>query len=130
MSPLSQSEFTVKSTKHFLSKVKEMELHESYQMISFGVKSLFTNVPLSDTIDILFRQIYIDKEINANLTKKELKEDILLCTKDVNFTYNNLMYKQVDGEAMGSPLGPILAGIFMIELERILIPTLNCHLNN
>ena len=49
-----------------MSKVKEMELHESYQMILFGVKSLFTNVPLSDTIDILFQQIYIDKEINTN----------------------------------------------------------------
>ena len=113
-----------------MSKVKEMELHESYQMILFGVKSLFTNVPLSDTIDILFQQIYIDKEINTNETKKELKEVILLCTKDVNFTYNNLMYKQVDVVAMRSPLRPFLAGIFMVELERILIPTLNSHLNN
>ena len=27
LSPLSQSEFTVKSTKHFMSKVKQMKLH-------------------------------------------------------------------------------------------------------
>ena len=51
--PSSQSEFTIKSTKHFISKVKQMEVHQSYQMISFDVKLIFTNVPLSDTIDIL-----------------------------------------------------------------------------
>ena len=49
-----------------------MELHESYQMFSIDIKLLFTNVPSSDTIDVLLRRIYIDKEINANL-KKELK---------------------------------------------------------
>ena len=70
-----------------------MELHKSCQMISFDVKLLFTNVPLNDTIDIFLRRICIDKEINTNMTKKELKELILLCTKDVHFAYNNLVYK-------------------------------------
>ena len=28
-----------------------------------------------------------------------------------------------DGKAMGSPFGPCIAGIFMIELERNLLPT-------
>ena len=40
------------------------------------------------------------------------------------------MYKQVGGVATRSSLGPILAVVFMVELERTLIPTLNCHLNN
>ena len=66
-----------------MSKVKQMQLHESYQMFPFDIKLLFTNVPSNDTIDILLRRIYIDKEINTNLTKKELKELILLCTNDL-----------------------------------------------
>ena len=91
-----------------------------WQMISFNVKSLFTNVSLNDTMDILLRNIYLDKEINTNLTEKELKEPILLCTKCVHFTYNNLMYKHVDSLVMECPFGLILAGIFMVELERII----------
>ena len=91
-----------------------------WQMISFNVKSLFTNVSLNDTMDILLRNIYLDKEINTNLTKKELKEPILLCTKCVHFTYNNLMYKHVDSLVMECHFGLILAGIFMVELERII----------
>ena len=69
-----------------MSKLKQIELHEIYQMNS---KLLFTSVPLNDTINSLLRRIYIDKEINENFTKKEWKELILLCTKDVHFTSNN-----------------------------------------
>ena len=31
---------------------------------------------------------------------------------------------------MGSPLGPILAGIFMVELENTLVPKLKQHIKN
>ena len=30
---------------------------------------------------------------------------------------------------MGSPLGPVLAGIFMVELERTILPTLREHMS-
>ena len=49
---------------------------------------------------------------------------MILCTKNVLFTFNNKICIQNDGVAMGSPLGPILAGIFMVELENTLVPKL------
>ena len=42
----------------------------------------------------------------------------------MHFTFDNQVYQQNDGVAMGSPLGPVLAGIFMAELETRIIPTL------
>ena len=47
---------------------------------------------------------------------------LLLCTKDVHFLFENEIYLQTDGVAMGSPSGPILAGIFMVELEKTIVP--------
>ena len=54
-----------------------------------------------------------------------MRELLYLCTKNAHFTFNNKTYFQVDAVAMGSPLGPVLPNIFMVELERNIIPTLS-----
>ena len=56
-----------------------------------------------------------------------MKKLIALCTKNVHFTLNNEIYVQNNGVAMGSPLGPILANIFTVELENTLVPRLHQH---
>ena len=52
-----------------------------------------------------------------------MKNLLLLRTKNVDFTFGNV-YQQKDGVAMGSPLGPLLARIFMTHLKRTLMPEL------
>ena len=93
-------------------------------MVSFDVASLLTYVPLEETIEIIFKKIYVNKEITTDIPKLEMKELLILCTKNVHFTFNNESYIQVDGVAMGSPVGPVLANIFMVELETSVIPNL------
>ena len=41
-----------------------------------------------------------------------------IATRGVEFSFNNFMYKQIDGVAMGSPLGPALANIFVGFYEQ------------
>ena len=94
-------------------------------MVSFDVTSLFTNVPLDETIEIILRRVYIDQKINTNIPVKEMKELLHLCTKNVHFIFKGEIYIQIDGVAMGSPLGPVLENIFMVELEKILMPKLD-----
>ena len=43
----------------------------------------------------------------------------------MHFSFDNSIYRQVDGVAMGSPLGPVLANIFMAHLENNLVPSLS-----
>ena len=58
------------------------------------------------------------------INKNNQKLFISVQTEDAHFALNNEIYLQVDGVTMGSPLGPVLANIFMVELERNTIPTL------
>ena len=45
-----------------------------------------------------------------------MKELILLCTKGVHFTFDGKTCVQTNGVAMGLPLGPVISGIFMVEI--------------
>ena len=99
-------------------------------MISFDVVSLFTNVPLEKTIDLILRKVYDEKLIKTMINRYQLKSLLLLCTKHVHFTFNDQIYQQCDGVAMGSPLGPLFANIYMCELENKIIPQLNNYMNN
>ena len=105
--PLRESEYITKSTKDFIGKVKSKNVPNGYQMVSFDVKSLFTNVSLDPTIDIVLRRIYDKHELQTSITRSEMKELLILCTKNVHFTFDNVIKVQNDGVAMGSPLGPV-----------------------
>ena len=59
-----------------------------------------------------------------------MKELLELCTKELHFSFNGKMYKQVDGVVMGNPLGPVIANIFMVELETKQVPKLAAILEN
>ena len=98
-------------------------------MVLFDVKSLFTNVPLNRTIDIILKRIYEKDEIGSSITKNEIKKMLILCTKNVHFTFESRTYVQADGIAMGSLLGPVLADIFIFELENSVLPNLPKYIN-
>ena len=127
LSPLTRSRYTVNSTKDLVVKIKNEKVPQNCNMVSFDVKSLFTSVPLEYTIDIIIKRIFEDHEITTIFTKSEMKKLLTLCTKNVHFSFNNDIYVQIDGVAMGSPLGPVTANIFMVELETTLVSKLEDH---
>ena len=92
--------------------------------MSFDVSLLFIMVLLDYTIDLTLKQISDDKEIETKISRKHMKNLLILSAKNVNFTFGDNIYQQKDGVAMGSLLGPVLAGICLIHLERTLMPEL------
>ena len=78
-------------------------------MGSLDKDSLFTNILLDETTDICVNQLFENTDIVEGFTKSELKQLLCLATKESYFIINGLLHKQIDGVAMGSPLGPSLA---------------------
>lgn len=116
------SSFMVSDSFHFVESLNNLRSNKNF-MCSFDIKSLFTNIPLNEVIEICVEQLY-DSEITAPTFPKEVCIDLLkLATTNVEFSFNNTMYRQIDGVAMGSPLGPILANIFVGYHEAQLFRT-------
>ena len=89
--------------------------------VSLDVVSLFTNVPLKKTVDIILKRIYTDKEIITTLTKRSLLKLILDTCQKTAFSFNGKLYKQTDGVSMGGSLGSALANIIMTECEKVIV---------
>ena len=102
---------TVSDSFDFVSRIRALDLSSTF-LCSFDVSSLFTNVPLHETISFI-KRICDDLDIELRIDFDHLKSLILLCTQNTQFSFNNTFYFQCDGVAMGSPLGPTLADIFV-----------------
>ena len=111
LSPLVPNDYSCKDTFSFASQFKNANLSKTF-LVFYDVTSLFTNIPLQETIDIGINLIF-NHNPNLNITKKELKKLFLFATSQTRFIFNSKFYNQIDGVAMGSPLAPVLANIFM-----------------
>ncbi|XP_037800645.1 uncharacterized protein LOC119595608 [Penaeus monodon] len=115
---LNINEFTIHDTFSFVKTLFDIPNADSYIMASFDVTNLFTNVPLTETIGIIIDSLFnYNTHING-LNKVHFKKLLEIATKDITFFLYGKLNKQVDGVAMGSPLCPKLADIFMCFHEK------------
>ena len=83
--------------------------------MSLDVTSLFTNVPVHEVIDIVTNTVQAGP---CNVPHGLLRRILTLCSKDIQFLFDNTFYRQTDGVSKGSRLGVFFADIFMGYLER------------
>ena len=110
------NEYTVKDSFSFAEEITQQNMEKF--MVSFDVESLFTNIPLDETINICIDRVYKRKKKVYGLLKRHFKQLLTYATKSSYFLFNGVYYSQIDGVAMGSPLGPNLANLFLAYHEE------------
>ena len=128
--PLGKSERIPLNIESFIKCIKSQRIPDGYQMISFDVKSLFTNIPLNEIINIILRKVYYENKTVTNIPRSILNELLFLCTKHVHFKFNDEIRIQCDGVTTGSPLRSLFENMFMISLEENISPKLESYLCN
>ena len=74
-------------------------------MASFDIKSLFTNIPLDEAINIATESLFPQNDVSLlGFTSEVFRKLLQFAVKNVLFVFNNQLYQQIDGVAMGSPL--------------------------
>ena len=117
LEPITTNRFVCKDSFSFATEVRNQ--NPDLYMSSFDVDSLFTNIPLDETIDICVRKLFGRKHKYKGFSRSDFRSFLQYAVKDSLILFNGKYYIQVDGVAMGSPLGPTLANIFLCHWEEI-----------
>ena len=114
---LTTNRYSLKNSGDFKQRILPQD--SDLFMSSLDVESLFTNVPVEETIQIILDKIFIHPDtIFHNFNRTDFRKLLELAVLDTAFIFNGKAYIQTDGMAMGSPLGPTFANIFMCSLEE------------
>ena len=109
----------------FIEQAKQFKLEPGECLSSYDVSALFTSVPIGPALKII--KDLLDKDTTLKeRTVMEVGDIILLlefCLKNTYFSFQGQIYEQVEGAAMGSPVSPIVANLYMEYLEQKALST-------
>ncbi|XP_072039384.1 uncharacterized protein [Amphiura filiformis] len=120
----------VLNSKSLAEELVEVVIDEGDILNSHDVVSFFTCTPISKVLDIVKERLQKEgwlKEYNKsngfNLSTEDVVELLDFILSTTYFTFRGKIYRQLFGAAMGSPVSPLAANIFMEHLENIAIAT-------
>ena len=109
-------QYTLTNNHDLVQKIGDIDIPPQAILVSFDVTNLFTNVPTSEVLDIVR-----DRLIDSNIPDNQVNDFYTLfdiCFQQNFFKFNDVTYRQKDGLAMGLPLAPLSADLFLDNLER------------
>ena len=118
LAPFTTNEYTIRNSYDFFSFLRNTNVPENAYMASFDITSLFTNIPLEETINIAIDNLYANDNDFNGMSKRDFKQLLSLSVKENYFLFDSNLYKQTDGCAMGSPISGTLANLFLCFHER------------
>ena len=107
----------VKNSAEFGRLIKELKPQEGEMMINFDVVSFFTKVPIQEAMQAIHSRLTQDKSLEdliAN-TVPDICRLTEIGLRSTYFQFQDILFGQVDGAAMRSPLSPIVANSYMEE---------------
>ena len=108
------------SSKQISDEIKQLNLGDDEEMISFDVSALYTNVPVKEAIQIAADCLYAGNHPEPPVDKQTFIELTTLASIDVVMSTHDGFYKQSDGLAMGSPPAPYLANVWLSVYDPVI----------
>ena len=108
---------TIKNSFEFAKEV--IEQYSGLFMTSLDVESLFTNIPLEETISISCGSVFGNETKKNNFSRNDFEKLLKMALQNNSFNFDGKIYKQTDGVPMVSSLGPSLANAFLCFHEQI-----------
>ena len=110
----------IQNTRDFIDQIQDVRLKDGESIMSYDVTSLFTSVPIKTALDIIKQRLANDQDLHrrTSMTIQHIITLLDFCLNSTSFMFQGKYYQQMEGAAMGSPLSPIIANIFMEHFEQ------------
>ena len=119
LSPITKNSYTVNDSFSFAEEIVKVP-NNNYVMASFDVKSLFTNIPIVETCEIILAKLFPETDsMHLGFNKTQFRNMLNNCTQNNLFLFNGTPYLQLDGCPMGGCISPTLANIFLCYHEEL-----------
>ena len=108
-----------------MEQAKHITLAPRECLSSYDVSALFTSVPVDPALNII-KDLLVKDHTLKERTVMEVDDIILLlefCLKNPYFSFQDQFYEQIEGAAMGTPVSPIVAHLYMEYLEQKALST-------
>ena len=116
--PLTINKFVIKECFLFPDILKSTVLENDEEIVSYDVESLFTNIPIKETIDYICNEIYRNNAIEPMCKESIFRKLLYKLSSECVFSVNNQLIKQIDGCPMERPISVVYSDIFMNKMER------------
>ena len=115
--PLANNINTIKDSFSFVQKIKDLKLGQNDVVASLDIENFYPSIPVKEAIQLICDEIYArDNKPKCDIKLfKSLLESVLI---DNIVSFDNKLWRQINGVAMGSPLAADVANAYMAILEN------------
>ena len=105
----------IQNSKDFVEKINKLELQPGEVLISYDVSALFTSIPVDVAVQVIEDKLKSDVTLSerTTLSSSQVADLLRFCLNQTYFQFQGKFYKQTHGCAMGSPVSPTVANIYM-----------------
>ena len=106
---MGRSPHHVKNNQDFIHSLEEIRLKLEESMMSFDVKALFTSIPIQPALKIIKQLLEEDKNLHHRtiMSVKHISCLLECCLTNTYFSFQDKLYEQKEGAAMGLPSAPL-----------------------
>ena len=122
ISELSLNDYILKNSVEFVNSISNIPNADQLYMCSFDIQSLYTNVPVIETMNIIIDKLFTTANSLFNgFNIKQFRNILDICFRNSYFKFGNSVYQQLDGLSMGGPVSPVAANIFLNHFETTVL---------
>ncbi len=117
---MGHTQYYIKNSHNLVEKLKQQTVTEDQSLVSYDVTVLVTCDPIGESITIIKDRLCQDPTLSSrtDLNVEQICQLLEFCLTTTYFMFQGQLYEQKEGAAMGSPVSPIVANVFMEDFEQ------------